>query len=167
MPRPLVVLVAAVARDGGIGIAGGLLTRIPEDLQRFKSLTLGAPIVMGRKTWQSIGRPLPGRRSIVVSRRLAWHPAGAEVAGSFDAALALAAGAERVFVIGGAEVYTHALPFADALELTEIDAAFDADTFFPPWDRRAFRETARLSRSTTDGLDYDFASYARIDGRAA
>ncbi len=161
MPRPLVVLVAAVARHGGIGHSGGLLVRLPDDLRRFKRLTLGHPVVMGRRTWDSIGRPLPGRQNIVVSRQPAWHAEGAVAAPSLDEALALAGDAEKVFVIGGAEIYALAMPRADVLELTEIDAEPPADTFFPPWDRADFRQTARQSQATFEGLPFAFATYER------
>src|SRR6478752_5378853 len=136
MPRPAVSLVAAVARDGGIGHAGGLLVRLPDDLRRFKQITLGTPIVMGRKTWQSIGRPLPERRNIVLSRDATFRAEGAETVTSLDSALALtlADSAPLVHVIGGGELYALALPIADELQLTEIDGQFPADVFFPPWD---------------------------------
>jgi dihydrofolate reductase len=161
MPRPLISLVAAVARDGGIGHRGGLLVRVPEDLKRFRRITLGAPVVMGRKTWQSIGRALPGRRNIVVSRDAAFGADGADVAPSLDAALALAAGAPRVHVIGGAEIYAAAMPLADELELTEIDAEFPADTFFPAWERRRFVRVAHEEHETADGLRYAFSTYKK------
>ena len=138
MPRPAVSLVAAVARDGGIGHRGELLVRIPEDLRRLKAITLGHPVVMGRKTWQSIGRALPGRRNIVVTRAAGLRLEGAETAASLEQALALAGAAPVVHVIGGAEVYALALPLANELQLTEIDAEFPADTFFPAWDKRRF-----------------------------
>ncbi len=163
MARPALSLIASVARDGGIGLAGGLLVRLPGDLPRFKQLTLGSPIVMGRKTWDSIGRPLPGRRSIVVSRNPDWRADGGEAAHSLDAALAMAADAQRVFVIGGAEIYALALPLADTLELTEIDATFPADAFFPTWPRADFRQIRREERETADGLRYAFVTYKRID----
>src|SRR5437763_13886657 len=102
MSRPGVSLVAAVTRDGGIGHRGGLLVRLPEDLRRFKQITLGTPVVMGRKTWQSIGRPLPGRRNIVVSGDAAFRPDGADAVASLDAALALAGSAPIVPATGGA-----------------------------------------------------------------
>jgi dihydrofolate reductase len=162
MPRPVVSLVAAVARDGGIGRDGGLLVRLPDDLRRFKQITLGAPVVMGRKTWQSIGRPLPGRRNIVVTRDPSFRAEGAETAGSLDAALALAASAPLVHVIGGAELYALAMPIADELQLTEIDAQFPADTFFPAWDRNRFAETAREPRETAEGLRYAFVTYKKV-----
>ena len=161
--RPHVSLVAAVARDGGIGRDGGLLVRLPEDMKRFRRITMGSPIVMGRKTWQSIGRPLPGRRSIVVSRNPAFRAEGAETASSLDDALALVHDAPRAFVIGGAAIYALALPLADALELTEIDATFPADVFFPAWDRAAFTQTMREPNVGADGIGYAFATYSRND----
>ncbi len=162
MPRPLVSLIAAVAKGGGIGRAGDLLVRLPDDLPRFKRLTMGAPIVMGRKTWDSIGRALPGRRNIVVTRDRGFRAAGAETVASLDEALAMADSAPRVFVIGGAEIYALALPLADELELTEIDAEFPADTFFPAWDRGQFEQTAREPRENAEGLRYAFVTYKRI-----
>ena len=161
MTRPALSLVASVARDGGIGQAGGLLVHLPGDLPRFKAMTLGAPLVMGRKTFDSIGRPLPGRRNVVVTRDAAWAHAGAERASSLDAALDACAEAPRVFVIGGADIFRLALPLADRLELTEIEATFPADTFFPPWPADAFVETAREERATPDGLRYAFVTYDR------
>ena len=161
MPRPAVSLVAIVARDGGIGNAGGLLVRLPDDLRRFKQITLGTPMVMGRKTWESIGRPLPGRRSIVVSRDPRFAAEGAETATSLDAALALAGSVPLVHVVGGAEIYELAMPLADELQLTELDAEFPADTFFPPWDRRRFIEVAREQRETAEGLRYAFVTYKK------
>ena len=161
MPRPAVSLVAIVARDGGIGHRGGLLVRLPDDLRHFKQITLGTPMVMGRKTWQSIGRPLPGRRSIVVSRDPAFHAEGAEVAPSLDAALALASSVPLVHVVGGAEIYALAMPLADELQLTELDAQFPADTFFPAWDRSRFVEVARDQRETAEGLHYAFVTYKK------
>ena len=161
MKKPILSLVAAVARDGGIGQGGELLVKIPEDLRRFKRLTLGSPVVMGRKTWEAIGRPLPGRQNIVISRDPAWRAEGATPAASLADALELAAASERVFVIGGAEIYALALPRADELELTEIDAVFPADTFFPAWDRSVFGQTSREAHATPEGLRYSFVSYRR------
>ena len=163
MPRPAVSLIAAVAKDGGIVRAGDLLVRLPDDLPRFKRITMGAPIVMGRKTWQSIGRPLPGRRNIVVTHDRAWRADGTEAAASLDDALALAADAARVFVIGGAAIYGLALPLADELQLTEIDATFAADTFFPPWNRALFARTLHESHVSAGGIAYAFTTYTRTN----
>src|ERR1700712_3875319 len=136
-----IILIAGVARNGAIGRNNALLWRLPEDLIRFKALTMGHPVIMGRKTWDSLPerfRPLPARRNIVLSRRSDLQLAGAEVLGSLAEALAACSANERVFVIGGAQIYAEALALAERLELTEIDADFEADTFFPAWDRQAF-----------------------------
>jgi dihydrofolate reductase len=160
-PRPRLVLVAAVARDGGLGRDGELLFRIPADLKRFKALTLGHPVVMGRKTWESIGRPLPGRRNVVVSRNPAFAAEGAEVVPSFEAALDATRDAAQVAVIGGASVYAAALPLADVLELTEIDAVAPADVRFPDWDRRAWVRSDAEPAATPDGVAYRFVTWRR------
>ncbi len=158
-----VVLVAAVARNGAIGKGNDLLVRIPEDQRRFREVTMGHPVLMGRKTWDSLPpkfRPLPGRRNIVVTRNAQWHADGAERAPSLEAALTMAAGAEKACVIGGGELYALALPFADELLLTEIDADLDGDTFFPLY-RHAFVQAAREPHTTPDGLRFDFVRYER------
>ena len=161
MPNPRISLVASVARDGGIGHAGQLLVHLPGDLPRFKRMTMGSPMIMGRKTWDSIGRPLPGRRSIVVTRNPAWQAAGAERAATLEEALKRSGEAERVVVIGGAEIFALALPLAHELELTEIDAEFPADAFFPTWNRADFRQTSSEAQTTPEGLVYRYASYRR------
>jgi dihydrofolate reductase len=161
MPRPAVSLVAIVARDGGIGQRGGLLVHLAEDLRRFKQITLGSPIVMGRKTWQAIGRALPGRRNIVLTRDRSARLGGAETAASLEDAIALAGDVAVLHVIGGAEIYALALPLADELQLTEIDAEFAADTFFPAWDKARFILAAREQHETAAGLRYAFATYKK------
>jgi dihydrofolate reductase len=148
-----VTLIASVGRNGVIGRDGDLAVRIPADLRRFKALTMGHTLVMGRRTWESIGRALPGRRTIVITRQPGWSADGAEVAGSVEAALRLAGTAE-VFVVGGGEIYAQTLDRADALELTEVDATPDGDTVFPPFDRTAWAEVARAP-----GDGYDFVRY--------
>ena len=163
--RPVVSLIAIVARNGGIGRGNALLWRLSEDLKHFKRTTLGHPVVMGRKTWDSIGRPLPGRRNIVVTRDPQWHASGAERAGSLDEALALARGEAKVFVIGGAQIYAQALPLADELVLTEVDAdAADADVFFPAWNRAAYTRTAGDEHHSEQGFTYRFVTYHRTQG---
>ena len=154
-------LILARAANGVIGANGTLPWHLPEDLAHFKRVTLGRPIIMGRKTFDSIGRALPGRRNIVVTRDASWQHDGAERAGSLEAALAAAGEAPRVFVIGGADIFRLALPLADRLELTEIDATFPADTFFPPWPADDFVEAAREERATPEGLRYAFVTYDR------
>jgi dihydrofolate reductase len=157
-------LIAGVARGGALGRDNELLVRIPEDMARFKALTLGHTVIMGRKTWDSIParfRPLPGRRNLVLSRQAGLRLDGAEVFASLDEALAGCHADAQVFVMGGAQIYAEALPRAEVLELTEIDADFEADCFFPDWDRQAFSCTERSSQSTAQGLRYDFARYQR------
>lgn len=154
-------LIAAVARNGAIGKDNALLWRLPEDLKFFKRTTLGCPVIMGRKTFESIGRPLPGRRNIVVTRNAAWHQNGVDVACSLDAAIALVKDEAQVFVIGGGELYAQALPQADQLILTEVDADFDGDTFFPAWDRAAFTEVSRETHQSESGWTYHFVFYQR------
>ena len=161
MSRPTLSLVAAVARNGAIGKNNQLLVHISDDLKRFKRVTMGCPIVMGRKTWDSIGRPLPGRRNIVVTRNPQWRPDGAEPVASLEAALAAAELAQKVFVIGGAELYAAALPLADELVLTELDADFDGDAWFPAWDRGDFGASAPEEHVTDAGLHYRFVTYTR------
>jgi dihydrofolate reductase len=163
--RPTLVLIAAVDRQRAIGRGGALLWHEAEDQRHFRRVTMGCPVIMGRKTWDSLParfRPLPGRRNLVVTRDAAWRAEGALPVPSLDAALALAAGAARVFVIGGGELYTLALPRADELILTEVDARFeDADTFFPAIDRAAFTESAREPHVAADGTPYAFVTYRR------
>lgn len=164
MPGPTLSLIAAVTRNNGIGRNNALLVHLPEDLAHFKRITLGSPIVMGRKTWDSIGRALPGRRNIVITRNSRFAAAGAEAAASFEAALALLENEPKAYVIGGASVYAAALAYADELVLTEIDADFDADTFFPAWDRGDFRQTARQTQRSPQGFDFSFTTYTRKQG---
>ena len=157
-------LVAAVARNGVIGRDGGIPWRIPEDMQRFRALTVGHPVVMGRRTWESLPerfRPLPGRRNIVVTRDAGWSSEGTERAGSLEEALELAADAERVFVIGGAAVYASALPLADELALTEIASDVEGDTFFPAFEPTEFEEVAREPHVAPDGTPFAFVTYRR------
>jgi dihydrofolate reductase len=161
MLRPTVALIAAVARNGAIGKNNALLLHLPNDLPRLKRITLGHTVVMGRKTWESIGRPLPGRRNIVVSRNPRWSAPGTEAVLSIPAALALAAEAPKIFVLGGAEIYAQALPLADELILTEIDADLEGDAFFPVWDRSQFREVLREAGSTQGSLRFNYVTYAR------
>lgn len=161
--RPRVTLIAARARNGVIGRDNAMPWRIPGELAHFKRMTMGHPIVMGRKTWESIGRPLPGRRNIVVTRDRAFNAAGAEVVHSLDEALAACAAQADVFVIGGAQIYEAAMPHADRLLITEIDRDFDGDAFMPAPDAAQWRETARDTHAA-DGdpsFQYSYVSYER------
>jgi dihydrofolate reductase len=164
--RPQVALIAAVARNGVIGDGKGLLWHLPEDLAHFRRVTTGCPVIMGRKTWDSLPdrfRPLPGRRNIVVTRQPGWQATGAEPAGSLDAAIALCRGVPKVFVIGGAQLYAAALPLADELVLTEIGRDYEGEARFPAWERAAFEEISREAGTAAGvgGLDFAFVRYAR------
>jgi dihydrofolate reductase len=161
--KPRITLIVARARNGVIGANGAIPWRLPGEQARFKAATMGHPMVMGRKTWESIGRPLPGRRSVVVSRQPGYAAAGAEIVASLDAALALCAGAAEVFVIGGEQLYREALPRADRLLVTEIDADFDGDARWPAIDPAQWRETAREHRPPTAerAIAFDFVTYVR------
>jgi dihydrofolate reductase len=150
-----VTLIASVARNGVIGRDGDLAWRDRNDLQRVKGLTLGRTLVMGRRTFDSIGKPLPGRRTVVVTRRTDWAPTGATVVGSIPEALA-AAGDEEVIGFGGGEVYAQLLDSADCLEITEIEADLDGDVVFPDIDPTRWVETERIQR---DG--YSWVTYLR------
>lgn len=153
-----IVLVAAVARNGVIGHDGDLPWHLPEDLAHFKRLTMGHTLVMGRKTFESIGRALPGRTTVVVTRQPDWPaPDGVVVAGSIEEALGVAAARDTdAMVVGGADVYRQALDLADVMEITEVDAEPEGDTRFPLVDWSVWDEVARDDR---DG--YSFVTYER------
>jgi dihydrofolate reductase len=164
--KPTIIVIAAVAQNGAIGKDNQLLWRIPADLQRLRKLTTGWPVVMGRKTWDSLPerfRPLPGRHNIVVTRQRDWSGAGATVAHGFDEAMAAAGDAERVFVLGGADLYAAAVPQADELELTEVQADSDGDVHFPAWDRSQFIEASRERHQgePPNSFAFDFVRYIR------
>jgi dihydrofolate reductase len=158
---PRLYLIAAVAKNGVIGAHGKLPWHLPEDLTHFKKLTLGHPILMGRRTWESLGKPLPGRENIVISRKPGFGAPGASVASSLEAAIALCAGEPVAFVIGGAELYAAALPLADGLVLTEIDRDYEGDTRFPEWDRKSWRATQKETHTSADGMRFNFVLYER------
>jgi dihydrofolate reductase len=169
-----VALVAAVARNGVIGARSGLPWRLPSDLKRFKALTTGKPVVMGRKTFQSIGKPLAQRANIVISRDPSFGAPGIDVASSLDAALILArargrcmAGADEICVIGGGEIYRQALAFADRLYLTQVLADPPGDTYFPPVDAKEWKVVAAEDIPVTDRDSHPmrFVVYERLTGR--
>ena len=158
-----VALIAAVARNGIIGAGNRLPWHLPEDLSRFRTLTSGHTVIMGRKTWESIGKALPNRQNIVVSRQLGLRLDGVSVAHSLDEALAMAVRPDPVFVIGGEALYRSALPLAVLLYLTEIERDFHGDARFPPFERAEWREIAREARqpASGEGFAYHFATYER------
>jgi dihydrofolate reductase len=163
MNTPRISVIAALARNRVIGVENRLPWRLPEDLAHFKALTLDHPILMGRKTFESLGRPLPGRTNIVITRNAAYRPDGCLVAASIPAAIALCEDADELFFIGGAELYAQAIPLADRLYLTEVDVEATGDAWFPAYDVSAFREVSRERHSSTKGdpLEFDFVVYAR------
>jgi dihydrofolate reductase len=156
---PKVYLVAAVAKNGVIGDKGQLPWTLAEDLRHFKRLTFGHPIIMGRRTWESLGKPLPGRDNIVVTAQAGFRAAGASVASSLQAALALCMDAPVAFVIGGSRLFKEALPFASGLVLTEIHRDFPGDTRFPEYDRSRWQEMQREAHTAADGTRFDFVLY--------
>ena len=161
-------VVAAVARGGVIGRGGTLPWHLPEDMANFRELTMGHPVVMGRRTWDSLPdrfRPLPGRRNVVVTRNETWAADGAERAGSLDDALELLDGEPQAFVIGGAELFAEALPRADELLLTELDLEVEGDTFFPHWVRGDFEEVSREPHVSEEGTPFAFVEYERSRAR--
>jgi dihydrofolate reductase len=159
---PAIYLVAAVAANGIIGVNGRLPWHLPEELQHFKRLTMGHPLIMGRRTWESLGRPLPGRENVVVTRTPGYEAPGAAVASSLDGAIALCAGEPIAFVIGGTQLFEAALPLARGLVLTEIQRDYEGDTWFPAYDRSQWRETQREAHTAADGTRFDYVLYERI-----
>ncbi len=160
----MLAIIAAVARNGVIGRDGTLPWHLPEDLAHFRRVTIGCPVIMGRRTWESLPpkfRPLPGRHNIVVTRQPGWRAEGATVAADLDAAIAAAGDAARVFVIGGAELFAAALARTRELVLTEIDAEMQGDARFPAWPRSEFVEVARERGRSAGGIEFDFATYRR------
>lgn len=160
---PRLEFVAAVARNGVIGRGNALPWHLPADLQHFKRTTLGRPILMGRRTWESIGRPLPGRTNLVLTRAAGYPAAGATVVHTLDEARRAAAGAESLMVIGGAELYRLLFDEAAVLHLTEVHADVDGDVRFPDWDRSRWRETWREEHAADERheVPYAFVRYER------
>jgi dihydrofolate reductase len=162
-------LIYARARNGVIGRAGGLPWHLPEDMAHFKRLTMGCPVIMGRKTWESLPerfRPLPGRTNIVVTRQPHWKAPGATRAASLPEAVALCAGEPKAWVIGGADIYAQALPLAHVAEITEIEAEFEGDAFAPCLGTQ-WQEVARQRQRSAGGLDYSFVTYQNSRAPAA
>jgi len=157
-----VSLIVAMAHDRVIGVRNGLPWHLPEDLRHFKALTLGHHLIMGRRTFESIGRPLPGRSTIIVSRNPAYLVPGCVTVTSLDAALDACGDDPEVFFAGGADLYAQALPRAARLYLTEIDLAVDGDAHFPAFDRQAWCETSRECHVSAQGLGYCFLTLDRV-----
>jgi dihydrofolate reductase len=168
--RIALTLIVAVAENGVIGRAGGLPWRLKSDLQHFRAVTMGKPVMMGRRTFASIPKPLKGRTTIVVSRDPAFAAPGIVVAPSLEAALtaargdALRRGADAIAIVGGQEIFARMLPLADRLEITEVHAKPEGDTFFPPVDPSAWRETKRVAHAAgpDDDAPFSVVTYDRI-----
>ena len=157
-------LIVAYARNRTIGRDNTLPWKLPGDLAHFKRTTLGCPIVMGRKTWDSLGRPLPGRRNIVITRDAAKAVVGAECFTSLSQSLEAVKDAEHVFVIGGAQIYQQSLPLAHRIVATEIQADIEGDAVFEPLDQAVWVETSRMPQPAENGLAYDLVEYHRFKG---
>lgn len=163
-PHSRITLIAAVARNGVIGADGDMPWRIPQDFAFFKKTTMGHPMVMGRATFDSIGRPLPGRRSIVVTRSRTWEHDGVEVAHSLDDAIDLAArgeGGEEIFIVGGGQIYRQAMPTADRLLITEVELKPEGQVTFPEIDTTQWSERSRVQVNDPDNVSFAFVTYER------
>lgn len=160
----MIALVVAMAGNNAIGKDNQLLWHISEDLQFFKKLTLGGTVIMGRKTYESIGRPLPKRRNIVITRTEGYLADGAEIVHSLEEALSIAESDEKVFIIGGGEIYRQAISFADMLYITKVDRTYDADTFFPDIEYSQWKEIDRVDfeRGATYEYPFSFFTYKKL-----
>lgn len=158
----MISLIVAVARNRVIGEDNRMIWHISEDLKHFKAITSGHPVIMGRKTFESLGRPLPHRTNVVISRQTDYRAEGCTVVNSLIAALLLFPATEEVFIIGGAQIYAQALPLADRFYLTEVDADYSGDTYFPEWDRSGWRLTEHKSFPRGEKFPHPFA-FLRYD----
>lgn len=158
-----ITLIAALGRNRVIGRDGDMPWHLPGDLARFKATTMGHTLLMGRATFDAIGRVLPGRRTIVITRNPAWQHAGVETAHSFAEALALAGPADEVFVAGGGQVYAEAMPWAHRMVLTEVDQSPEGDTWFPEWVVDDWHEVAREEAAGWSVVTYDRAAGSKLD----
>ena len=160
---PKINLIYARAANGVIGKDNAMPWHLPEDLAHFKRLTQGWPVIMGRKTWDSLPvrfRPLPGRSNVVITRQTDWQEAGAQPASSLTEALAQCSQSEQVWIIGGAQIYAQAEPLANRIEVTEIAQDFDGDAFAPTLNE-AWRETARTAHVSSQGLPFSFVTFEK------
>ena len=159
----MISIIVAIARNGVIGDRGQLIWHISEDLKRFKAITTGHPVIMGRKTCESLGRPLPGRTNVVISRQPDYSAEGFRTVGSLDEALSLFDADLEVFVIGGAQIYAQAMPRASRLYLTTVEADFEGDTQYPAWDPSQWilESEERHARGATFEYPFVFRNYVR------
>ena len=152
----MISVIVAVAQNGVIGGGNTLLWHISEDLRRFKSITMGHPVIMGRRTFESVGRPLPGRTNVVVSRREDYTPEGVTVVRSLEEAFALFPQEEEIFVTGGGQIYAQGMPLADKLYLTTVEKDYDGDTRFPDWNRDEWRQVSCERHDCGKNYPYPF-----------
>ncbi len=162
IPKPIISVIVAMAKNRVIGINNALPWRLPEDLRHFKAITMGHHIIMGRKTYESIGKPLPGRTTVIVTRNAGYREEGCVTATSLSEAIGVCGDDEEVFFVGGAELYAQVLPRADRLYLTEIQAEFEGDAHFPVFDFGQWREVKREAHVNEEGLGYHFVTYQRV-----
>ncbi len=167
MSFPRIALIAAQAENRVIGLNNQMPWHLPEDLQYFKKVTLGKPVIMGRKTFESIGRPLPGRTNIIVTRQAQWQAQGVVVAQTLEAAFELAAAEkpDELMVIGGAQIYAETLPMAQRIYLTQINKAFEGDAWFPELGAEWEQVSRQDGRSEKQGLGYSFLTFERVTER--
>lgn len=155
-----ITLIAACAQNGCIGTNNTMPWHLPEDFAFFRTYTTGKPVVMGRKTWESLPKkPLPGRRNIVVTRNADYTAEGAETVSGLEAALAACAGEQEIIIIGGAQIYTEALPLATDLRITEVGLTVAGDAFFPPFSRSIWHEASREAHTAANGIPFAFVHY--------
>lgn len=153
----MITIVVAMGKNREIGVDNQLLWHLPKDLKHFKELTSGHPIIMGRKTYESIGKPLPNRTNIVISRKNDWFEEGILIVGSIKEALKFAKKIdENVFVIGGGTIYEQTIDLADQLEITLVDATLNADTYFPKIDEKIWQKTQEICHEKDEKNQYDF-----------
>jgi len=154
-------IIVAIANNQVIGINNTLPWHLPDDLKRFRALTTGHHIIMGRKTYESLGRLLPGRTTVIVTRNKNYRLEGALIAHSLEGAVALCKNDDEVFLIGGAELYQDGLKLADKLYITEVDLTVDGDAFFPEFDLNLWQETSREAHTSAQGLSFSYITYTR------
>lgn len=150
----MISIIVAVAKNGVIGGDNSLLWHIPQDLQRFKRITTGHHVIMGHRTLESLGRPLPNRTNVVITQQQGYRSEGCTIAHSLDEAIALFPKEEEIFIIGGAQIYAQALPAADRLYITEVDAEYEGDVHFPDWEQEEWIETLREPHSGFTFVEY-------------
>ena len=160
----MVTIIAAIAKNNALGKDNQLIWHLPADLKRFKNVTTGHHVIMGRKTFESLGKPLPNRTTIIITRDPNYTVEGCIVTNSLADALKAAISDKNPFILGGAEIYNQAIEFADVLDLTFIDHEFDADVFFPEIEKSIWKETSRQNFKADDKnkYDYSFVKYNRF-----